>query len=120
MIEIERTTVTIWARDLDASQEFYTTKLGFEVAIDAGPYFRLLQRPDLALGLHPWDASEGDAGADRSPAIGFIVLDLAAARATLEASGVVFPAGSTRDGGGVTTAAFADPDGTALYLMEQR
>ena len=119
MIDVHGVTPTIMVSDLDRSQAFYTGHFGYSVAYRAGPHFCMLEKDGSLLGLHPGGepAPQGRSG-DLS--IGFGVSDIREAVDALEANGVEFPGGIVDDDGAILRADFTDPDGTRLYLVQQR
>jgi len=118
MPDIIHTTVTLMVDQLDRSQTFYTELLGFTVEYRAGSHFAMIERVGLRLGLHP-RGTKPSAGTCEGISIGLEVTDIRDAVRTLERRGVRFPHGIHAEGP-LLRADFADPDGTALYLVEMR
>lgn len=116
MPEIVSTTVTLMVDQLDRSQTFYTELLGFVVEYRAGPHFAMIERAGLRLGLHP-RGPKPSAGTCEGISIGLEVPDIRDAVRALEQRGVRFPHGIHEEAP-LLRADFADPDGTALYLVE--
>ena len=112
--------VQMQVRDLDRSIRFYTETLGFRVTerrddlqfahIDCGVQ-------GLQLGL--------SAGGEKTPDAGTVVLnfgvqgDIEAARRVLEQRGVVFDGATAVIPGKVRLAAFRDPDGYRIELIQR-
>ena len=118
MIDVDGASVTLMVADLDRAQAFYSGSLGFSLLYRAGPHFAMLEREGFQIGLHPWGANgPQERGAGMS--IGLSVADIRTSVASLEAAGVAFPAGIIDDNGAILRADFQDPDGTALYLVQQ-
>ncbi len=107
--------VSVPTRDLAASVVFYGEKLGLRCsAHDPGRNFAEFETGNLTLSVI--DAQS--MGLGHNPNHNHIALhvdDVAAARAVLEAHGVVFT-GDIFDTGVCHMAFFADPDGNALML----
>ena len=118
MLDVLSSSVTLMVDDLNASIAFYAQKLGFSIEYEARPHFAMLHRAGLRLGLHPRGSKEG-AGACRGVSIGLEVADIRASVEALRGDGVDVPDGVVEDGP-LLRADFADPDGTALYLVELR
>jgi catechol 2,3-dioxygenase-like lactoylglutathione lyase family enzyme len=104
--------VGIPSQDADRSREFYVETLGLRPDERAKYEFWV---GDTCFGI--WEPAR--VGGEYSPQPNGIALfhvdDVAAARAELEAKGVVF-AGETFDSGVCRMATFADPDGNQLVL----
>lgn len=109
--------LTVYVNEIDRAQEFYGDRLGLrlvrserdDVALDVGPAELCLRRAgDDAIVLPP----EHDDATD----IVFLVEDIAAAHAGLEARGVCFERQRTYGIGAVID--FYDPDGHRLMLYE--
>lgn len=107
--------VAVPTKDLEASVEFYGSKLGLQRSVylpersfaefETGTVtLSVIDSEKFGLGYHP-----------NHNAVAFHVEDIEAARATLAARGVEF-AGDTFDTGVCQMAFFADPDGNALML----
>ena len=108
--------------DVDRAKAFYANQLGFTVDVDITPAegIRIVQLTPpgsacsigLGTGLPAYD---GRPGSIRS--LHLVVSDIDRARADLAARGVdISPVEEL--GGGVSYAAFADPDGNTLTLQE--
>jgi len=107
--------VAVPTTDIDRAVAFYGETLGLEHRVQWG------QRPahefqagNLTLALMQCDAFNAEFSPNATP-IALRVADVAAARAELEASGVVFEA-DTLDSGVCHMAFFSDPDGNPLIL----
>ena len=105
--------VTVLTRDVAEARRFYVGTLGLALERDTPGGF------EVAAGqvtLAVWDpTSIGRPFAASSSHVALRVPDVAAARAELEAAGVVFE-GDTLDTGVCHMAPLADPDGNALML----
>lgn len=106
---------TVFVRDLDKSLAFYTGALDFRVVHRLDPEIAHLTGHGMMLALRPMPG----AVSANSPNvhIGFFVADLEAARAALEAKGVVF-LGEAVDTHIAKVAFFNDPDGNSFYLCQ--
>lgn len=112
--------------DVDAAIEFYTTHLGFSVAMHPGPGFAALTRGDLRLLLNK-PGGGGGAGQGSSdgtpPAPGgwnrfqFEVPDLEATVASLKAGGVHLRSEIITGNGGKQVVA-DDPSGNPIELFQ--
>lgn len=119
MIESDGASVTLMVADLERALAFYTGLLGFSVLYQAGAHFAMLERKGFQVGLHPWGAA-GPEPRSRGVSIGLSVSNIEDAVGILESEGVPFPGGIVDDDGAILRADFKDPDGTALYLVQQR
>ncbi|GAB2928205.1 VOC family protein [Rhodococcus aerolatus] len=114
--------VPVPVSDVDRAKAFYADGLGFTVDVDASPAegVRIVQLTPPGSGCSVGfgtglDAYRGEPGSAR--ALHLVVADLDAARAELLGRGVTV--GEVVDhGGGVRSAALADPDGNGLLLQE--
>ncbi|RUL87616.1 VOC family protein [Tautonia sociabilis] len=115
--------VALFAADPHALKEFYidafglrlvldnskATPPGYFLADDAGVAVELIGRPE---GI--------EAGDTRYMChIAFLVDDVAASRAELEAKGVVFEQDTAVDNESMTTAFFRDPEGNRLQIIKR-
>jgi catechol 2,3-dioxygenase-like lactoylglutathione lyase family enzyme len=114
-VSVERVDfVSVPVTDLERSTAFYRDTLGLEqIGHGAWPEFQLGENVSLYL-LDPTNIGQRFEGPHTSP-IAMRVADVEAARAELEARGVVF-AGETFDTGVCHMAHFTDPDGNVLML----
>jgi catechol 2,3-dioxygenase-like lactoylglutathione lyase family enzyme len=112
---VERTDfVSVPVTDLERSSVFYRDTLGLEQTDEgAWPEFRLGENAFLYL-MDPTNIGQEFRGPHTAP-IALRVADVEAARAELEAKGVVFD-GDTFDTGVCHMAHFTDPDGNVLML----
>jgi catechol 2,3-dioxygenase-like lactoylglutathione lyase family enzyme len=112
---VERTDfVSVPVTDLERSSVFYRDTLGLEQTDEgAWPEFRLGENAFLYL-MDPTNIGQEFRGPHTAP-IALRVADVEAARAELEAKGVVFD-GDTFDTGVCHMAHFTDPDGNVLIL----
>jgi predicted enzyme related to lactoylglutathione lyase len=107
--------VSLPTHDLEAAVEFYGTTLGLERSVYLKDrHFAEFETGTLTLSVMDAQAF-GLPHNLNANAIALHVDDVAAARATLEARGVLFN-GETFDSGVCHMAFFADPDGNALML----
>jgi catechol 2,3-dioxygenase-like lactoylglutathione lyase family enzyme len=115
LIQVERTDfISVPVRDLEAATRFYGETLGLnQIGHGAWPEFQLGENVSLYL-VDPTNMG-GEFAAPHSSAFALRVADVAAARASLEATGVEFD-GETLDTGVCHMAFFRDPDGNALML----
>ncbi len=107
--------VTIMVSDFDRAVAFYTQTLGFTLKNRYGNDWADVSAPGVNIGLHPDGGHNKSRGEALS--IGFEVADLEQAMQELGGKGVQFPDG-VRVAGYLREAAFADPDGTPLYLVQ--
>ena len=110
--------------DVEAAVAFYTTHLGFRVALDARPAFADVRRGHLRLLLSGPGSSAGRPMPDgRTPEPGgwnrihLIVADIAAEAARLRAAGVVFRNDVIAGPGGQQTV-LEDPAGNPVELFQ--
>jgi predicted enzyme related to lactoylglutathione lyase len=107
--------VSLPTHDLAAAVEFFGTTLGLPCSVHRPERnFAEFETGNLTLGVMDAEAM-GLPHNVSTTAIALHVDDVAAARSTLEARGVVFQ-GDTFDTGVCHMAFFADPDGNALML----
>jgi predicted enzyme related to lactoylglutathione lyase len=107
--------VSLPTHDLAAAVEFFGTTLGLPCSVHRPERnFAEFETGNLTLGVMDAEAM-GLPHNVSTTAIALHVDDVAAARSTLEARGVVFQ-GYTFDTGVCHMAFFADPDGNALML----
>lgn len=107
--------IQLGVADLDRAIGFYTDVLGFELTERRDDLrFAHLDTnvPGLQIGLNAVAEPRGTGGA----VLNISVVDVAAARRTLEARGVSFRGETMVIPGKVALAAFADPDGNLLRL----
>lgn len=111
--------VTLTVKDVGSAVRFYVETLGMKLVEEAPPHWAVIDAGEgLQIGLHGGrSASAAPPGPD-APSIGFHAkLPLAETIAILENRGVVV---TRRDQGPRSFAHFADLDGNALYVFEQR
>ena len=114
MIAVERTDfVSVPVQDMERAKKFYSETLGLHSpALDAG--FPEFETGNVSLYL----IDPTKVGGEFAPHVSYIALrvpDVAEARATLEAAGVVFE-GETRDTSVCHMAFFKDSEGNSLML----
>ena len=105
--------VQLGVTDLDKSIQFYTGTLGFQVTERRNDlqFAHLSTNVDgLQIGL----SAGGTVAGSGSVVLNIGVADTAAARAALEATGVIFPRPTAVIPGKVALAEFKDPDGNRL------
>ena len=119
MIEPDGANVTLMVADLDRAVGFYTGLLGFSLLYRADPHFAMVERKGFQVGLHPWGAADREPRS-RGVSIGLSVSDIQEAVERLQSEGVAFPGGIVDDDGAILRADFRDPDGTGLYLVQER
>ena len=116
MITVERTDfISVPVTEMARSKQFYGETLGLPLVSgdDAWPEYQLGENVSLYL-IDPTNIGQTFT-APHSSHIALRVPDVAAARAELESSGVVFD-GEIFDTGVCHMAFFRDPDGNALML----
>jgi catechol 2,3-dioxygenase-like lactoylglutathione lyase family enzyme len=114
--------VTLMVGDMETTVRFYTVTLGLRLRARYGDHFAQVEAPGTIIALHPASDSGGSSakeqgGSDRV-SIGFAVSDLQATMDELKGKGVVFT--RVTDDKQVRLAFFADPDGTPLYLSQNK
>jgi catechol 2,3-dioxygenase-like lactoylglutathione lyase family enzyme len=116
--------VTLMVGDMETTVKFYTVTLGLRLRARYGDHFAQVEAPGTTIALHPASDSGGSSakkgqgeGSDRM-SIGFAVSDLQATMDELKGKGVVFT--RVTDDKQVRLAFFTDPDGTPLYLSQNR
>ena len=114
-MEYKTGNVTVMVSDFERAVSFYTQVLGFTLKNRYGNEWADVSAPGVNIGLHPDGGNARARGAALS--IGFEVSSLDQAMQELRNKGVEFPQG-VRDAGHLREAAFSDPDGTPLYLVE--
>ncbi len=112
--------------DATSAAAFYRDHLGFEVLIEAGPGFAMLQRDDLRLLLNAPGAGGGGQGdCTHSPEpggwnrISLGVSDVRREAARLEEAGVTLRS-PVIEGNAGNQVLVADPSGNLVELMELR
>ena len=109
--------VTVMISDMDRSIEFYRDLLELKIKRQYGKDFVEFEAPGLIIGLHPninnrtYDTKLGNV------LIGFGVKDLESIVKKLSDKGIDL---RIHDEGPVLLAFFTDPDGTQLYLVEEK
>ncbi len=107
--------ITVPTQDFDRSKEFYGDVLGLRPSIQWGEMPAMeFETGSLTIAVMQSDAFGLEFQAHTHP-VALHVEDVAAARAELEAKGVVFAA-DTMDSGVCHMAHFQDPDGNGLML----
>jgi catechol 2,3-dioxygenase-like lactoylglutathione lyase family enzyme len=115
--------VTLMVGDMETTVRFYTVTLGLRLRARYGDHFAQVEAPGTIIALHPASDSRGTSakkeqgGSDRM-SIGFAVSDLQATMDELKGKGVVFT--RVTDDKQVRLAFFTDPDGTPLYLSQNK
>ena len=112
MIAIQSCNVTVMVNSLDASIKFYTETLGFSLKNRYGEHWADIEGPGISIGLHP-NNKEIKVGDNLQ--IGLKVPDVMKAISELEKKGVAF---NINNADKVKLAAFKDPDGNTLYLVQ--
>lgn len=121
---MDEAVVRYLVRDVDGTLEFYTSRLGFQVAMRTGNVFAMLRRGNLRLIL----SAPGSSGARPMPdgrqqapggwnRIVLYVDDLGAAIARLEAAGTRFR-NAIEVGPGGSQIQLEDPDGNPVELHQ--
>jgi catechol 2,3-dioxygenase-like lactoylglutathione lyase family enzyme len=112
--------------DATSAAAFYRDHLGFEVLIEAGPGFAMLQRDDLRLLLNAPGAGGGGQGDGTHPPepggwnrISLGVSDVRREAARLEEAGVTLRS-PVIEGNAGDQVLVADPSGNLVELMELR
>ncbi len=112
-------TLTFEVSDIDASIEWYTSRLGFELIykVDAMAWCEMKAPTDsITVGLSQREEVNTGGGGGCVPVWG--VEDIDAARASLEAKDVKFDGETQVIPDMVKLATFYDPDGNALMLFQ--
>ena len=108
--------VYYWTRDLDEGVAFYRDVVGLALVRRAGNEWAEFEAGPVRFALHGTDD-------EPTPAGGTVVLrvdDLDDARRTLEGRGAVFDAFVGEVEGYARFAAFRDPDGNPVQIIEYR
>ena len=105
--------VSLLTQDIPRAKEFYSGVLGLELETE-GESDMEFRAGQVTLDIFD-PSSQGQAFSPSPAGMALRVPDVAAARAELEAKGVVFD-GETIDTGVCHMAFFKDPDGNALML----
>jgi|SRR5579859_7216624 len=109
--------VTLMISDMDRSVAFYTQELGLELKVRYGDDWAEVVGPGITLGLHQAHGPIVRSDPAIGISIGLEVDDIETSVEELKARGVAFPTG-IRETSDLREAAFADPDGTPLYLAQ--
>jgi catechol 2,3-dioxygenase-like lactoylglutathione lyase family enzyme len=113
-VQVERVDfVSFLTQDIPRAKKFYAETLGLEIETE-GEHDMEFRAGQVTLDVFN-PASQGQPFAPNLGGMALRVPDVAAARAELEAKGVVFE-GETRDTGVCHMAFFHDPDGNLLML----
>jgi catechol 2,3-dioxygenase-like lactoylglutathione lyase family enzyme len=118
-VDLGNSLVTIMVADMDRSVGFYTDALGLPLRFRAGNDWAEVSSPGVKIGLHPARPGAPAAPNSGGVSLGFEIPNLEVAMDELRARGVDFPAPIV-EGGMERIAHFADPDGTPLYLYQQK
>jgi catechol 2,3-dioxygenase-like lactoylglutathione lyase family enzyme len=112
---------TLVITDMDRALRFYVERLGFKLRERFGDEWAEVDAGDgLVLGLHRAGGHGPKPGTHGSISVGFTVNQpIAEVVEVLANRGVPFH-GPVKEDGAVKLAFFADPDGNALYLAEQK
>ena len=111
-------TIAVNVTDFEASIEWYRKAFGFELIYKLDDWgWAELRSPiaDVSVGIGQTEDLEPRSGATLT----FGVVDIAAARASLEARDVRFDGETTEVPGMVRLATFYDPDGNTFMLAQQ-
>lgn len=122
MAQIEH--FAIFARDLEATRQFYQDTFGMRVLVDnskapvAGYFLGDDRGGALEIIARPADVLAGDTR--YMCHVAFFVPDIAASRAALEESGVAFESDTAIDTDDFRTLFFRDPDGNRCQIVWRR
>ena len=123
-MKTDNVNVRYMVEDVDAAVEFYTTKLGFTLGINASPAFADVTRGNLRLLLSGRKSSAGRAMPDGTlpfpggwNRIELIVEDLSSEVAKLKAAGLHFRNDIVMGPGGAQTL-LIDPSGNLIELFQ--
>jgi catechol 2,3-dioxygenase-like lactoylglutathione lyase family enzyme len=111
--------LTVMVSDMGRAVDFYTRTLGLELKVRYGDHWAEVAAPGLTLGLHPARGPIERTDPSIGLSVGLEVDDIYRAVAELQAKGVTFPT-PIRETDELWQAAFADPDGTPLYLAQTK
>ena len=114
MLDITGTNVTIMVKNMDQAIDFYL-KIGLSLQQRWDNHYAMVTAPGLTLGIHPSEGTELNSG---SVSIGFMVKNLAEAKALLESQQIACT--GQDDGKSGLYLHFKDPDGTTLYFVEPK
>lgn len=112
MANINDSTITVMAHDMDKSIAFYES-IGLSLKQRWGNHYAMVEAPGLVIGLHPTIA-EYDPKSNVS--IGFMVESAEIAKNLLTEKAIDFKWDEGKSG---ITIHFKDPDNTILYFMQR-
>ena len=115
---IKGANTTIMVRDMEKAVRFYVDVLGLKQKARYGDHFAQVEVTGTIIALHPTNDNAPRAEGQAGISIGFAVDDLDATMGELRAKGVEFS--GTADDAQVKLAFFTDPDGTPLYLSQNK
>ena len=115
--------VALFAQDPHKLKDFYVDAFGLRVVLDNSqanpPGYFLADDAGVAVELIGRPAGVEAADTRYLCHIAFIVDDVAASRAALEARGLVFEEDTVVDNETMTTAFFRDPEGNRLQIVKR-
>ncbi len=115
--------VALFARDPSALKDFYVAALGLRVVVDNGqgdpPGYFLAD--DAGAALEVIGRPSGAAAANQRYVchVAFLVDDVAATRASLEARGLAFEADTVVANDAMTTCFCNDPEGNRIQILKR-
>jgi len=111
MLSIKATDVTVLTGDMDKAVSFYQ-KIGLIQKNRWGNHYAQMTTAGVTIGLHPGNENTAGSG---NVSIGFMVDDIAEAKALLEEQQITHEVHEGKSGKFLH---FKDSDGTVLYFMQ--
>lgn len=112
-MKLNESNVTIMVKNLDKTIGFYQS-IGLTLKNRWDDHYAIISGPGVTIGIHPSTASNHSSG---SVSIGFMIDDVAEAKALLNKNGITF---KEDDGKSGTYLHFKDLDGTILYFVKAK
>jgi catechol 2,3-dioxygenase-like lactoylglutathione lyase family enzyme len=112
MQSITGSNVTIMVKDMDRSISFYQG-IGLTLKQRWDNHYAMMSAEGITLGIHPASTGETNSG---TVSIGFMVNDIAEAKALLDANNIAYK--EENDGKSGLYLHFKDPDNTILYYVK--
>jgi len=106
--------VTIMVKDMDRAISFYQS-IGLTLQQRWGDHYAMVSAEGITIGIHPSDADTTSSG---TVSIGFMIKEIGAAKAMLDANKIAYHAED--DGKSGLYVHFRDPDNTVLYFVQPK
>lgn len=114
MLKLNDSNVTIMAKDMNKSIDFYKS-IGLTLKNRWGDHYAMLSGGGLTLGIHP--GGDGKIGSG-NVSIGFMIDKAEEGKALLDKQGINYT--QEADGKSGVYLHFKDPDGTVIYFVEPK